>query len=98
VLQGILHLMHGYGAEDALQLLIHLAHSSVDGEGNVSKSAAVAATFWLVVAKMGSYHSSQLVIVSRSASSMDLHWCSSTNWALTPECAPSRVTSGFVMG
>jgi hypothetical protein len=55
------------------------------------------ATFWLAMAKVGSYHSSRLVAVVCSVLSANLHWCSSTSWASMAACSlassPHRCTA-----
>jgi hypothetical protein len=45
--------LRGGGAEDILELLVHLVTQAVESAGNVYKSAAVVATFWLSLAKVG---------------------------------------------
>jgi hypothetical protein len=54
----------------------------VEGEGNMSKSVAAAATFWLALAKVGSYCSTHSIIAVRPASSADSRWHRSVSLAL----------------
>jgi hypothetical protein len=46
----------------------------VKGAGNMSRSAAVAATFWLALVKAGSCHSTRSIATVWPASSVDSRW------------------------
>jgi hypothetical protein len=56
---------------------------SVEDAGNVSRSAAVAATFWLALVKEGSCHSAHSIAMARPASNIDLRQCRSVSLAST---------------
>jgi hypothetical protein len=54
---------------------------SVEGAGNVSKSAATVATFWLALVKVGSCRSACTITAVQPASSIDSCWCRSASLA-----------------
>jgi hypothetical protein len=47
--------------DNVLQLVVHLIHPTVEDAGMASKSAAMTATFWLALAKVGRGASLQLM-------------------------------------
>jgi hypothetical protein len=55
----------------------------VQGVGNVSRSVATAATFWVALVKVGSYRSTHSVVVVQPASSINSCWRRSVSLAST---------------
>jgi hypothetical protein len=63
---------------------------SMEGMCMVSRSAAAAATFWLALAKVGSWHSACSIVVVWPTSSADSCWCKSGSLASMATCSPVR--------
>jgi hypothetical protein len=95
--QGTLRLLHGGGAEDAFSYWYSSPTLSVEGAGNESWSAAVSATFWLALVKVGGYRSACSFIKACPASCAVSCWIQLANIASTSTHSPVSLPQCYMV-